>query len=112
MLTRTMTVLMAATLAGGLLATDAQARWVPANPPPKPPTESSIGLGLGLAGLDYGYDYSYGSAATPLATGRSVAAAGNYCATPMQACSVHHTSYAGDACFCRISGGYVQGTVQ
>jgi hypothetical protein len=160
MLARRMTVLMAATLAGGLLATDAQARgggghgggggfggghgggfggghvggfsggfagahgggWGRNNGwgwGGLGPSRRLAGLGYGYGypydyayGYGYPYDDSYSNGAAPLVTGRSVAAAGNYCATPVKTCLLYHTSYAGVACSCRIPGGHAQGTVQ
>jgi hypothetical protein len=151
MLIRMMTLLMAATLAGGLLATDAEARgggggfggghgggfggghvggigggfagshiggFAGAHVGGWGNRWGSRRLGLGLAGQGYGYDYpydyayddgypydySYGTEAAPLMTGRSVAGAGSYCATPVKTCALHHTSYVGLGCSCRTPG--------
>jgi hypothetical protein len=66
----------------------------------------------------YGYNYGYPAtgpggyyAAAPLVTGRSVAAGqlGGYCTISVKACELHHPSYIGDACSCRVPGGRARG---
>ena len=67
---------------------------------------------------DYVYDYGYpatgssGSAA-PLVTGRSVATGqlGSYCTNSVKACELHHPSYVGGSCSCRVPGGHARGFV-
>ena len=82
-------------------------------------------------GYPYGYAYPYGygygaglaAAATaplalaadatePLVTGRSVAAAGNYCATPMKTCLLQEPGWLGTGCSCKVEGGRARGTVE
>ncbi|HXW72695.1 MAG TPA: hypothetical protein VEK34_14935 [Methylocella sp.] len=79
--------------------------------------------GYGYYGYPYGYDLAAATAGlprlvsaappVPLATGRSVAIRewGNYCSTPMAACTLHHASLIGGRCSCRVAGGRANGTV-
>jgi hypothetical protein len=69
---------------------------------------------------DYAYDYGYpatGSSgyysAAPLVTGRSVATGqlGSYCTSSVKACELHHPSYVGGSCSCRVPDGHARGFV-
>ena len=63
----------------------------------------------------YGYGYGTGLAAlatAPLMTGRSVAASGDYCATPAKTCLLYHSSWVGNGCSCKVYDGYARGTVE
>ena len=72
-------------------------------------------------GYGYGYPYyngyGYGTglaalATAPLMTGRSVAASGDYCATPVKTCLLYHSSWIGNGCSCKVYHGYARGTVE
>ena len=70
------------------------------------------GYGAGLAGLATA-PLALGAAVTePLMTGRSVAASGNYCATPVKTCLLHEPGWVGTGCSCKVYGGRARGTVQ
>jgi hypothetical protein len=77
----------------------------------------------------YGYGYPYGSgyelaalatapvvfataATAPLVTGRSVAASGNYCATPVKTCLLYEQGWVGTGCSCKVYDGEARGTVE
>ena len=66
------------------------------------PNYNGYGYGAGLAGL----------ATAPLMTGRSVAASGDYCATPVKTCLLYHSSWVGNGCSCKVYDGYARGTVE
>lgn len=51
-------------------------------------------------------------ATAPLMTGRSVAASGNYCATPVKTCLLYEPGWVGTGCSCKVTGGRARGTVQ
>ena len=97
------------------------------------------GGGYGIAGLGYGYGYNdgfydqdyadsgygygydqplYGPGVqysqedeAPLQTGRSVAAIGDSCATPVKVCTLYNQSYVGSGCSCKVPGGRSHGRV-
>ena len=78
----------------------------------------------------YGYEYPYGyglgalgaiatapltlaaDVTAPLVTGRSVAASGNYCATPVRTCLLYEPGWLGTGCSCRVYGGHARGLVE
>ncbi|MFZ0507854.1 MAG: hypothetical protein WAM29_07150, partial [Methylocella sp.] len=70
-------------------------------------------------GYDNGYASGYpatgssGYYAAPLVTGRSVATGqqGSHCTVSVKACELHHPSYLGGACSCRVPGGRARGLV-
>ena len=66
------------------------------------PYNNGYGYGTGLAAL----------ATAPLMTGRSVAASGDYCATPVKTCLLYHSSWVGNGCSCKVYDGYARGTVE
>jgi hypothetical protein len=76
------------------------------------------GYGFGYPSYDYSYGYpatgssGYYSAA-PLVTGRSAATGqlGSYCTNSVKACELHHPSYVGGSCSCRVPGGHARGFV-
>ena len=62
----------------------------------------------------YGYGYGTGLAAlatAPLMTGRSVAASGDYCATPEKTCLLYEPGVLATGCSCKVPGGRARGTV-
>ena len=82
-------------------------------------------------GYNYGYGYPYGyglgtglatlataplavaaAATAPLMTGRSVAASGNYCATPVKTCLLYEPGWVGTGCSCKVYGGQARGIVE
>ena len=74
------------------------------------------GYGYGY-GYPYNNGYGYGTglaalATAPLMTGRSVAASGDYCATPVKTCLLYHSSWVGNGCSCKVNDGYARGTVE
>jgi hypothetical protein len=82
------------------------------------------GYGYGYP-YNYGYGYGAGLAAlataplalaagvtAPLMTGRSVAASGNYCATPVKTCLLYEPGWVGTGCSCKVYDGYARGTVE
>jgi hypothetical protein len=85
------------------------------------PGAAAAGIGVGLAGTaaNYGYgypyyDYSYTApGAAPVVTGRSVAEAapGNFCTTSVRTCLLYETSFIGNGCSCKVSGGRARGSV-
>jgi hypothetical protein len=44
-------------------------------------------------------------------TGRSVATIGDTCVTTVKACLLHHSSYVGRSCSCKVPGGRAEGRV-
>lgn len=70
------------------------------------------GLGLGLAALATAPLALAADATAPLMTGRSVAASGNYCATPVRTCLLYEPGWLGTGCSCRVYGGHARGTVE
>jgi hypothetical protein len=70
------------------------------------------GLGTGVAALATAPLALAGAATAPLMTGRSVAASGDYCATPVKTCLLYHSSWVGNGCSCKVYDGYARGTVE
>jgi len=89
----------------------------------------------GIYGRTYGYNYGYGypygygvgtglaalataplavaaAATAPLMTGRSVAASGNYCATPVKTCLLYEPGWVGTGCSCKVYDGQARGIVE
>ena len=66
----------------------------------------------GFAPVVYGYSapVAYGYSA-PVVTGVTVAADGNYCATPMKTCLLYEPGWLGTGCSCKVPDGYARGTV-
>ena len=86
-------------------------------------TDGTAGTGPTMAMVIYGYGYPYNNgygygtglaalATEPLMTGRSVAASGDYCATPAKTCLLYHSSWVGNGCSCKVYDGYARGTVR
>jgi hypothetical protein len=75
------------------------------------PYDYGYGYGTGLAALATA-PLAAGAAVTePLMTGRSVAAAGNYCSTPEKTCLLKEPGWVGTGCSCKVPGGRARGTV-
>jgi hypothetical protein len=70
------------------------------------------GYGLGLAGLATAPLTLAADITAPLVTGRSVAASGNYCATPVRTCLLYEPGWLGTGCSCRVYGGRASGVVE
>ncbi len=70
------------------------------------------GAGTGLAALATAPLAVAGAATAPLMTGRSVAAAGNYCATPVKTCLLYEPGWLGTGCSCKVYDGRARGTVE
>jgi hypothetical protein len=70
------------------------------------------GLGTGVAALATAPLALAGAATAPPMTGRSVAASGDYCATPVKTCLLYHSSWVGNGCSCKVYDGYARGTVE
>ncbi|HUI22360.1 MAG TPA: hypothetical protein VLZ74_15110 [Methylocella sp.] len=93
------------------------------------PVDYSYWYGYPYYGYYYGYPYGYGyglglaalatapltlaaDATAPLVTGRSVAASGSYCATPVRTCLLREPGWVGTGCSCRVYGGHARGLVE
>ncbi|WGJ15451.1 hypothetical protein QEV83_04010 [Methylocapsa sp. D3K7] len=70
------------------------------------------GVGTGLAALATAPLAAAAAVTEPLVTGRSVAASGNYCATPVKTCLLYEPGWLGTGCSCKVNDGEARGTVQ
>lgn len=76
------------------------------------PYNYGYGFGTGLAAVATAPLTLAAAATAPLMTGRSVAASGNYCATPEKTCLLKEPGWMGTGCSCKVYGGRARGTVE